>query len=281
MDLVLRPINDQFFQERVLPFLVQSMADSAAALQRLQEQLADEPARLLCEQLLNSHTGGGLGGVEQEPWAELVDRLTFQQWGQGRGGWQVQGARAGYAGSWDDALHLALMLEDEGYPYADGRAARQRRDGFRLRPEGGKGVASLMCGHWEPFPAFPPDRVFTTLGRGEYTPRQGFAFADWAWRPASAVSQWEHEVSRKLRRLLDRERKRLAPVELPEREEVLSWWLGLCARPPPLTVAFSGLGQQATTWVQELGVLTGHLRKAAQEGAALVSLVTKGFSSRL
>ncbi|PTL76391.1 hypothetical protein [Vitiosangium sp. GDMCC 1.1324] len=276
MELVLRPVNDRFFHEQVLPFLTLAMSDSARALQSLRSQLADEEARLLCERLLSSHVGGGLGGVEQEPWAELVDRVAFRQWGSGPVGWEVVGQRVGYAGDWDDALHLALMVEDPTYPYADARAAHGRRDGFRQHPGAGLELASLIGGQWEPFPSFPPDRVFSTQGRGGYVPREQYAFADWSWRPARTVSHWHVNLERKLRRLLEREKQRLAPVELPELGEVLAYWLGTVPQPPALSVAFSGLGQRASSWIHELGVLTSHVREAAHEKTGLVSLVLSG-----
>jgi hypothetical protein len=276
MELVLRPVDDRFFHEQLLPFLALAMSDSARALESLREQLADEQGRLLCERLLSSHVGGGLGGVEQEPWTELMDRLAFHQWGPGASGWEVVGQRVGYAGDWDEALHLALMVEDPSYPYWDARASRGRRDGFRLHPVADLGLASLIGGQWEPFPSFPPDRVFSTQGRGEYVPREQYAFADWAWRPARTVAHWHVNLERKLRRLLAREKERLAPVELPEVDEVLAYWLGKVSQPPALTVAFSGLGQRSASWVQELGVLTSHVREAAQARVALVSLVLNG-----
>jgi hypothetical protein len=272
MELVLRRVNDLFFQEQVLPFLSLAMSDSARALQSLQETLADEHSRLLCEQLLSSHLGGGLGGVEQEPWAELVDRLLLSNWSPGPAGWGVDGQRVGYAGSWDEALHLALMVEDPGYPYADARASHGRRAGFRQHPVGGLGLASLIGAQWEPFPAFPPDRVFSTAGRGGYVPREQYAFADWAWRPARTLAHWQVNLERKLRRLLEREQQRLAPLEMPELDAVLGYWMGRVARPPELSVAFSGLGPRSSSWVQELGVLVSHVREAAQQKAGLVAL---------
>ena len=277
MELVLRPVNDHFFQELVLPFLTRAMADSERAVHALLEHLENEQARYLCERLLSSHTGGGLGGLEPEPWAELVDLLAFRQWGPGLGqGWDVVGEMAGYAGDWDEALHLALMLEDATYPYWDERQARMRRDSFRLRPLKDLGLASLMAGVWEPLPEFPPDRVYSTVGRGEYTPRDRYAFADWAWRPARTVVHWHVNLQAKLKRLLERERQRLKPVEMPEEEEVLAWWMGQLRHPPSLTVAFSGLGHRAPAWVQEIGVMTEHLREAARDKAALITLVTRG-----
>jgi hypothetical protein len=276
MEIVLRPINDRFFQEVVLPFLARAMGDAPGALEGLLGVLGDEQARVLCDRLLSSATPGGLSGLEQELWTDLVDRLVFLQWREGAPGWEIEGQRAGYAGDWDEALHLALMVELADYPYGNAREARAVRDSIRLKPREDLGSASLMAGVWAPFPQFPPDQVFSTQGRGEYVPRQGFAFADWAWRPASAVAQWNASLPHKMERLLTRELERLKLPSLPERDELLAWWAGKAAQPPPLAVVFSGLGPRAPDWIRELGVISGHVREAANEQAALVSLVTKG-----
>jgi hypothetical protein len=281
MEVVIRPVDDRFFQELLLPFLTRAMGDAPGAVEALAGRLHDEQARFLCERLLSTALSGGLNAVDPEPWAELVDRLAFLHWGAGVGGWQVVGVKAGYAGSWDEALHLALMVEDPKYPYWNAREARAVRDSWRLRPVADLGLASLIAGHWEPFPDFPPDRVFATQGRGEYSVRMGFAFADWAWRPARTVASWQVNLGRKLEVLLSREQERLKLSALPEFDEVLAYWAGKVPNPPALTVAFSGLGQRSTSWVVELGVLASHVREAAKDRMALAVLVTKGFSSRM
>lgn len=281
MEIVLRPVSDRFFQDAVLPFLTQAMGDASAALEALSQVLGDDESRFLCDRLLSSATSGGLGAVEPEPWAQLVDRLVFLQWREGAAGWEIEGQRAGYAGDWDEALHLALMLESPTYPYWSARESRTARDDFRLKPQGEQGLASLMAGAWDPFPEFPPDQVFSTQGRGGYVPKERFAFADWAWRPSRVVVHWHLNLARKLERLLTREQERLKLPSLPERDEVLAYWGGKASQPPPLAVIFSGLGPRATSWIQELGVIAGHVREAVQEHAALVSLVTKGVNVRL
>lgn len=281
MDVVLRPINDRFFHEQVLPFLGRAMSDASGALEALLEVLADGQARVLCERMLATAVPGGLGSVDAEPWAELAERLAFQLWRESPSGWEVSGAQAGYADSWDEALHLALMLEEPNYPYWDPRGARELRDSFRLRPLADVGLASLLAGQWDPFPAFPPDRVFFTQGRGEYFPNGNFAFADWAWRPARAVAHWQVNLPRKLERLLAREQERMRLSSLPERDEVLGYWLGKLPRPPPLTVSFSGLGPRAAGWIAELGALTSHVRLAATAKHGLAALVTKGSGVRV
>lgn len=280
MELVLRPVHDDFLQQRVLPFLSRAMHDAPGALGELLGHLEDESVHLLCEQVLSSAMPGGLRGVEPEPWAELVDRLVFPQWGQGPQGWRVVGQRAGYAGGWAEALHLALMVEEADYPYWDEREVQARCERWRLRPPAGAGLASLVAGLWEPVPDFPPAEVFTTQGRGEYHPELDYAFADWAWRPSRTVQHWQAHLRRKLERLLAREQARLQLPSLPERDEVLAYWCGQVGQPPPLTVAFSGLGRRSPYWVTELGVLTAQVREATLERAALVALVTKGFKAR-
>ncbi|MFP2927955.1 hypothetical protein ACLESO_22705 [Pyxidicoccus sp. 3LG] len=281
MDVVLRPINDRFFHEQVLPFLNRAMGDATRALEALLEVLGDGQARMLCERMLATAVPGGLGSVDAEPWAELVDRLVFQLWNEGPTGWESSDMQAGYADGWDEALHLALMLEEPGYPYWDARGSREVRDGIRFRPLADMGLASLLAGQWDPFPEFPPDRVFSTQGRGEYFPGERFAFADWSWRPARAVAHWQVNLPRKLERLLAREQERLKLPSLPEKDEVLGYWLGKVAQPPPLTVAFSGLGPRAANWIRELGALTSHVRSAALAKQGLAALVTKGSGVRI
>lgn len=281
MDVVVRPVNDRFFHEQVLPFLTRAMGDAPGALESLLEWLGDGQARVLCERMLSTSVPGGLGSVDAEPWADLVDRLIFQQWQEGPAGWEVGGMLAGYADVWDEALHLALMLEEPNYPYWDARGAREVRDRFRFRPVGDSGLASLLAGQWEPFPEFPPDRIFSTQGRGEYSPGERLAFADWAWRPARMVAHWQVNLPRKLERLLAREQERMKLPSLPEKDEVLAYWMGKVAVPPPLTVAFSGLGPRAANWIRELGALTSHVRSAALGKQGLAAMVTKSTGVRI
>jgi hypothetical protein len=276
MEIVLRPVSDRFFQEAVMPFLTRAMGDAPGALEWLQGQLGDEQTRFMCERLLSTAMPGGAGGLEPEPWTDLVERLIFIPWREGAAGWEIQSPRAGFAGDWDEALHLALMMEQPDYPYANPREARAVRDGFRLKPRGDQGLVSLIAGAWEPVPEFPPDQIFSTQGRGGYVPREGVAFADWAWRPGRAVVNWHLNLQRKLERLITREQERLKLASLPERDELLAYWMGKAPHPPPLAVAFSGLGPRAPSWLLELGVIAGHVREAALEHSALVSLVTKG-----
>ncbi|MET0405210.1 MAG: hypothetical protein ABW123_22540 [Cystobacter sp.] len=276
MDLVLRPVNDRFFHEQVLSFLSLAMSDSARALQALLGELDDDESRLLGSQLLASHIGGGLGGVAQAPWAALVDRLTRLDWVAGEAGWRVRGERAGYVGDWDEALHLALMLEDPSYPYAEARLSHGRREGFRRHPVADLGLASLIGGQWEPFPAFPPDRVFSTLGRGEYASRQQYAFADWSWRPASTVLQWSAQLESKLLRLLERERERLHPLRPSELESVRDFFLGHAPECPALPEPL--VGARGGQWARRIGALAALVREAAREEAGLVAHVQRPLS---
>jgi hypothetical protein len=278
MQLVLRPVNDRFFQEQVLPFLSLAMSDSAQALHALMGQLADADTRQLGEQLLASHAGGGLGGVALAPWAALMERLTGLHWALESSGWRVVGERSGYVGDWDEALHLALMVEDPSYPYAHPRAAHGRREGFRQHPPADLGLASLIGGQWEPFPAFPPDRVFSPMGRGGYVSRQQYAFADWAWRPARTVAQWHAQLEGKLLRLLERERERLKPGAPPELERVREYFLGKTAECPPLPEAL--VGPQGFSWVHRIGWLAALLRDAVREEAGLMARMTPKLSEQ-
>jgi len=88
-------------------------------------------------------------------------------------------------------------------------------------------------------------------------------------------------LPRKLERLLAREQERMRLPSLPEKDEVLGYWLGKLAHPPPLTVAFSGLGPRAANWIRELGALTSHVRGAALAKQGLAALVTKGSGVRI
>lgn len=280
MDLVLRPVNDRFFHEQVLSFLSLAMSDSARALQALLSHLDDEECHRLGGQLLASHMGGGLGGVKQAPWLELVDRLTRSQWAPGGSGWRVLGERSGYVGDWDETLHLALMLEDPSYPYIQARASHGRREGFRRYPVADMGLASLIGGQWEPFPAFPPDRVFSSTepGRGEYASRQQYAFADWAWRPANTVAQWSEQLESKLLRLLERERERLQPTEPPELAGVRAFFLGQAAECPALPESL--VGPRGSNWAQRIGALATLVREAARAEAGLVAHVMRPLNAK-
>ncbi|WP_434387037.1 hypothetical protein [Melittangium boletus] len=279
MQLVLRPVNDRFFHEQVLPFLSLCMSDSAKALRSLLGQLVDETSRELGERLLSSHIGGGLGGMEHAPWTALMERLTGQHWAQEASGWRVVGERPGYVGDWDEALHLALMLEDPTYPYAHARAAHGRREGFRRHPVADLGLASLIGGQWDPFPAFPPDRVFSPMGHGGYVPREQYAFADWAWRPAATVSRWHAELESKLLRLLERERERLSPAQPPELDAVRDYFLGRTAEAPALPEAL--VGPRGFSWVHRIGWMAALLRDAVREEAGLMARMTPALNAQV
>ena len=59
MEVVLRPVDDRFFQELVLPFLTRAMGDAPGAVEALGTHLADEQGRFLCERLLSTAMPGG------------------------------------------------------------------------------------------------------------------------------------------------------------------------------------------------------------------------------
>jgi hypothetical protein len=73
--------------------------------------------------------------------------------------------------------------------------------------------------------------------------------------------------------MLKREETRLSPLEMPESSEILDYWLGRQPQPPVLTVAFSGLGQRAASWVRELGELARQIRSAAEREQGLTILI--------
>jgi hypothetical protein len=136
------------------------------------------------------------------------------------------------------------------------------------------GLSSLLCGQWDPIPGFPADQILSTAGTGQYNPGAGIARADWSWRPMLTVSQWASKLPNMLSRLLDRETKRLKPVEAPERHEILDYWLGRIQEPPLLAVSFSGLGARANEWIREIGNLARLLRQAAGDARGLTVVLS-------
>ncbi len=113
--------------------------------------------------------GGSFFGLVDDEWLELVHVLLFSEWERRSDGWHVAGEHPGYAANYELALHVALMLQDPSYPYADARAAERFRDewlGKVIR----SGPVALVAGIWDPFPTFPPDQVLVTVGRSTYAP---------------------------------------------------------------------------------------------------------------
>jgi len=79
VQLVLRSVNDQFFDQIVFPVFEMGMVSSETALARLIPQLSDERAVMLLELLLErgAAQGTALWGLEQDLWHEAVHRLLF------------------------------------------------------------------------------------------------------------------------------------------------------------------------------------------------------------
>ena len=274
MEVVLRPVNDLFLKEVVFPAFKAGVVDAVPAVEFLLRNLEDEETCVTLEMMLERGIDGSFYGMTDEKWSKAVYRLLFIEWMKDSGGWAIGHEYEGYAGDWEDTLHLALMLEDPNYPYSEPEKARKFRQGFFERPNEKRGLASLVCGSWNPVPDFPPDQVLTLQGHGEYAPQQGIARADWAWRPLHQVNMWAAQLPNALSRLLQREGKRLKPVDAPERHDVLEYWLGRVKEPPVLAVSFSGLGPQANRWIREIGQLAQVIRAAAAQEQGLTSVIS-------
>ncbi len=272
MEVVLRPINDHFLQEVVFPAFELGVIDSGPAIEHLLKHLNDESTRVLLELLLDNTAGESFFSLTDDRWSQALYRLLFHEWFRDSEGWAVTQQYLGFAGPWEETFHLALMLEEPDYPYADeGRADLSRR-AFWGQPKKQYGLSSLLCGSWDPVPRFPPDQVLTVVGHGIFSPQTGTVRADWAWRPMLTVNKWAAKLPSALSRLLDREVKRLHPVDPPERHEILDYWLGRVDQPPILAVSFSGLGPRASDWIREIGQLAQLIRTAAakQQGVTAV-----------
>lgn len=274
MEVVLRPVNDAFLNEVVFPSLELGVVDATPAIEHLLRHLNDEHTRIQLELLIERGVEGSFFGLEDEKWSSAIYRLLFYEWTKDSGGWNLGQQPVAYAGNWDVTVHLALMLEDEHYPYWDPAKAQQYRTNFTASPLAEEGLAALACGIWQPVPAFPPDQVLTVQGHGDYRPNEGVARADWSWRPLHIVNQWAAQLPNALSRLLEKERRRLKPVEAPERHEVLQYWLGRIAQPPVLAVLFSGLGAQSNEWIREIGHLARTVRAAAAARHGLTAIIS-------
>lgn len=274
MDIVIRPVSSQFLETILFPVFEMGMINAKVALERLRMMLGDDRTQLLLEVILERGEDAALFPLQTDKWLEACYRLLFSEWQQTAQGYDLTNEYLGYAASWDETLHLALMLEHPRYPYWDEEQARMVREAAIAAPEPELGLASLVCGLWDPCPRFAPDQVLATTGRGSYKPSDDLAYADWSYRPASTVSYWASQLPTKLGRLLKREETRLKPLEMPESKEILDYWMGKQEEPPLLTVAFSGLGQNAANWVRELGAITRQIRAAAALEQGLTSIVT-------
>lgn len=275
MQVVLRPVNDRFLQKVAFPAFEQGVVDAVAGLELLKQQLADERTAMLIDFLLSSGVRGSFFSLEEDKWIEIVYRLLFWEWVERGRGWVVGRELLGFAGEFEQVLHLSLMLEQVSYPYFDPHKARSYREGVFKLPEGEGGLTQLLCGVWDPLPSFPPDQVLSTLGRGVYRPAEGFVLADWSYRPLEVVNAWAAQLPNKLSRLLSRESRRVHPIELPERHDILDYWLGHTDRPPTLAVAFSGLGPTSHEWIRDIGRLAQLVRQAAADELGLTVILTE------
>ena len=273
MEVVLRPVNDHFLREVVFPALELGVIDSAPAIEHLLQHLNDEETRVLLELVLDNSPRESFFGLSDERWNRALYRLLFHDWFRDADGWLVTQQYAGFAGPWEEVFHLGLMLNEGDYPYADDQKADLFRRQFWGQPRKQSGLAALLCGVWDPVPKFPPDQVLTLEGNGVYAPQQNMARADWAWRSMQVVNQWAAKLPGVLSRLLDREVKRLAPIDPPERHEILDYWLGRIPDPPILAVSFSGLGPRAPDWIREIGQMAQLIRSASAAGQGLTAVL--------
>ena len=278
MEVVLRPINDHFLQEVVFPAFELGVIDSGPAFEHLLQHLNDEETRVLLELVMDNTAGESFFSMTDQRWSQALYRMLFYEWFRDSEGWAVTQQYMGYAGPWEETFHLGLMLEDADYPYSDDGSADLYRRAFWGQPRKVHGLASLLCGSWDPLPRFPPDQVLTVEGHGVFSPQTGIARADWAWRPMLTVNKWAAKLPSALSRLLEREVKRLAPVNPPERHEILDYWLGRVEHPPILAVSFSGLGPRASEWIREIGQLAHLIRTAAANQQGLTAVL--GSQSR-
>lgn len=274
MEVILRPVNDEFLHEVVFPTFELGVIEARPALERLLGRLNDEESHVNIELLLDRGVSGGLWGLDDPRWFQACYRLLFWDWTRDARGWKVCEAYPGFAGEWEDALHLALMLEDSRYSYDQPRDARNERRAFFNRPDPRRGISSLVCGAWDPVPPFPPDQVMLQVGESLFRPDENVSRADWSWRPLHVVNQWAAQLPNALSRLLQREAQRLKPVEAPEKHDILEYWLGRVPDPPALAVCFSGLGPQTLLWIREIGQIARVVRNAAALQQGMTSVVS-------
>ena len=274
MNLVIRPVHDVFLEEVAFPAFQLGVVDAASGLAKLLESVGDERVAWLLGRVLDRTMGGSFFGLMDDEWLELVHLLLFAEWERRRDGWHVAREHPGYAAAYELALHVALMVQEPSYPYADADAAARFRDDWLAGPLR-TGPVALVAGIWDPFPPFPPDQVLVTVGRSTYAPAENLAIADWSYRSAHAVKAWGRRLDEQLKNLIGRERVRLGPLSLREADELLGYWTGQVPETPALSVAFSGLGAASGGWVREVGELSRLIRNAAAGGQAFTSLVTR------
>jgi hypothetical protein len=275
MEVVLRPINDHFLREVLFPAFELGVVDAVPAIEHLFRHVTDEGTRVLLELMLEHLAEGSFFGLTDERWSEAVYRLLFHEWYRGSEGWSIARQYPAYAGPWEETFHLALMLENQQYPYAEAEKADAFRRAFWTRPQHEFGLATLLTGTWDPLPSFPPDQVLTAQGNGLYNPEAGVVRADWAWRPIVTVRKWAAQLPIALNSLIEREVRRLRPVTAPEKQEVLDYWMGRTKEPPVLAVSFSGLGTRTQEWIREIGALASIVRVAATAQQGLTAVLSR------
>jgi hypothetical protein len=280
VQLVLRSVNDQFFDQIVFPVLEMGMVSSETALERLRPQLSDERTGMLVELLLErgSARGTALWNLEQDLWHETVHRLVFAEWEQVDGLWSVRSEEPGFAADWGLMLHLGMMVESPHYPYDDESQSRAIVQQLTTEPAFNLGLAAFFAGLWDPTPRFPAHEVISTVkDRGLYRAGE-ICVADWSYRSANAVALWTRQLSTKLGRMLRREETRLS-MQIPDAKAVLDYWTGAERASPYLPVPYSGLGGNSHLWVERLGEITAQVRAAAAAGKGLTMILTRSTDS--
>src|SRR5690349_21855892 len=118
MDVVIRPVNERFLTEVVFPAFQLGMESSAALYEKVLAAVQEDSTRRVLELLLDKERDGVQ--TESTPhFNELVYPLLFSEWEKSRAGWRIKGEAPAYAGDLEQALHLAMMVEEPRYPYAE------------------------------------------------------------------------------------------------------------------------------------------------------------------
>src|SRR5688572_1667362 len=128
MDAVIRPVNDRFLHQVAFPAFEAGVMDASAGIHVLLERVRDEQIRSELEIILDRGLEGSFFSMDADRWLDTVYRLLFSEWTDDDGSWKVSGEVMGYAGSWQQTLHLALMLEHPRYPYWDENESAAVRD---------------------------------------------------------------------------------------------------------------------------------------------------------
>jgi hypothetical protein len=275
VDVTLRPVNDEFLERVVFPSLELGAAQARPAFEALLNYVSDEKTRGQLELLSEQCASEPLWGLRDERWCALAYHLLFSEWHQENGAWGPVAPWVAFAAPWGETLHLALMLDDPTFPYADAPSAEAAQRAFWEKPRRSVGLASLLCGAWEAAPRFPPERILTTTGPDPGPRQGGLVRSTWSWRPMLTVAQWAARLPSALSQLLEREVQRLRPVEALERHAILDYWLGREAEPPMLAVCFSGLGPRSFDWITEIGSLAHLIRAAAGAQRGLTAVLSQ------